>query len=68
VQVHPFRNGNGRHARLLTDRVLLVRGANPFSWGRANLLGAGPVRDAYIAALRAADGGDFASLYAFVRS
>jgi fido (protein-threonine AMPylation protein) len=68
VQVHPFINGNGRHARLLTDRVLRVRGATPFTWGRANLAGAGPARDSYIAALRAADGGNFASLYAFVRS
>lgn len=68
VQVHPFRNGNGRHARLLTDRVLRVRRATPFSWGRTNLISTGPVRDAYIAALRAADRGDFAQLYAFVRS
>lgn len=68
VQIHPFRNGNGRHARLLTDRVLRVHGASPFTWGRANLISAGPVRDTYIAALRAADGGDVAPLYAFVRS
>jgi Fic-DOC domain mobile mystery protein B len=68
VKVHPFRNGNGRHARLLTDRVLRLRRAIPFSWGRASLISAGPVRDAYIAALRAADGRDFALLYAFVRS
>ena len=68
VQIHPFRNGNGRHARLLTDRVLRVHGASPFTWGRANLISAGPVRDTYIAALRAADGGDVATLYAFVRS
>ena len=64
VLVHAFRNGNGRHARLLTDRVLRVRGIAPFSWGRANLVKTGPVRSAYIAALRAADGGAFEQLFA----
>jgi len=68
VQIHPFRNGNGRHARLLVDYVLRKREAEPFTWGRANLVNAGPVRDAYIAALRAADAVDFEPLYVFVRS
>lgn len=68
VLVHPFPNGNGRHARFMTDALLLSRGAEPFSWGDRNLVGAGEARTRYIDALRAADQGDFGLLLAFVRS
>ena len=68
VAIHPFPNGNGRHARLLTD-VLLARQQQPlFSWGAANLDRVGEVRGRYLAALRAADRRDFAPLLAFVRA
>lgn len=33
VQVHPFPNGNGRHARFAADLLLRALGAEPFSWG-----------------------------------
>jgi hypothetical protein len=39
-----------------------------FSWGAADLSGAGALRAAYLEALRAADRGDFGALMAFVRS
>ncbi len=68
VWVHPFANGNGRHARLAADCLLEQHGRAPFSWGAANLAHDGPVRAAYIDALRAADRGVFAPLLAFVRS
>ncbi len=68
VLVHPFPNGNGRQARLMTDALLRWRGAESFSWGSRNLVGAGEARTRYINALRAADQGDFAPLSAFVRS
>lgn len=67
VQIHPFPNGNGRHARLLTDLVLARHGQQPFTWGAADLGRAGSVRDRYLAALRAADRRDFGPLAAFVR-
>jgi Fic-DOC domain mobile mystery protein B len=64
VQIHCFPNGNGRHARALTDLVIVKSGRSPFGWG-ATL---GPAsRTEYIAALRAADAGDFDRLIGFVR-
>jgi Fic-DOC domain mobile mystery protein B len=69
VSIHCFPNGNGRHARLLADLVLvhlLVR--ERFSWGGENLVDAGECRRRYIAALHAADRGDYGLLLEFVRS
>lgn len=68
VAIHPFPNGNGRHARLMTDVLLRRNGAAAFSWGGANLDAAGDARDRYLAALRAADAGDYQPLMAMVRS
>jgi Fic-DOC domain mobile mystery protein B len=68
VSIHPFPNGNGRHARLATDRLLEANGAQPFSWGRGDPMHEGTPRERYIAALRAADARDEAPLLAFVRS
>lgn len=68
VSIHPFANGNGRHARLMTDLLLQRQGARAFSWGRDDLMRHGPAREAYVAALRSADARDFAPLLHFVRS
>lgn len=68
VQIHPFPNGNGRHARLATDLLLRAMGRPSFSWGRTNLVDAGQTRQEYIEALRAADGHDYGPLRNFVRS
>ncbi|WP_426166931.1 mobile mystery protein B [Pseudoduganella sp. R-34] len=68
VLIHPFPNGNGRHARLLTEVFLQVNGAAPFTWGQVNLNAASATRSAYIAALQAADARDYAPLLNFVRS
>lgn len=68
VAIHPFPNGNGRHARLMTDVLLRRNDAGAFSWGGANLEAAGDARERYLAALRAADAGDYLPLLAFVRS
>ena len=67
--IHPFPNGNGRHARLMTDILLIhLLKQQRFSWGSGNLVSAGDCRQQYINALRAADRHDYAALLAFARS
>jgi len=68
TRVHPFANGNGRHARLVTDVLLVRNGADRFSWGSADLEKAGDARTRYIEALRASDARDYSLLLNFVRS
>lgn len=68
VEVHPFPNGNGRHAREFTNLVLGSVGAPSFTWGSADLASASTVRTRYIEALRAADAREYGLLLAFVRS
>ena len=69
VYIHPFANGNGRHARLMADLILeKFFKAVPFTWGNANLTKQGAVRKAYICALKAADNHDYSLLLKFVRS
>ena len=68
VWIHPFVNGNGRHARLAADLLLRQHGAEPFSWGAVDLAKAGPVRERYIGALREADDRNYHPLLDFVRS
>jgi Fic-DOC domain mobile mystery protein B len=67
VQIHPFPNGNGRHARLMAD-VLAIRLQSPrFTWGRHSLRDAGVTRKTYIAALQDADNHDMGPLLKFAR-
>lgn len=69
VLIHPWPNGNGRHARLATDLLLERWGRPPFGWGaRADGGGAATARGEYLHALRAADAGSYDALYRFVRS
>jgi Fic-DOC domain mobile mystery protein B len=68
VFIHPYPNGNGRHARMAADLLLRSMGQTVFTWGSENLTDPGRTRSAYIAALRAADGHDYAALFKFVRS
>jgi Fic-DOC domain mobile mystery protein B len=69
VAIHPFANANGRHARTVTDLLLVQRlGRSRFSWGRGKLTDSSEVRKRYIDALRAADRGDYGPLLQFVRS
>jgi Fic-DOC domain mobile mystery protein B len=69
VLIHPFPNGNGRHSRAMTDALLRQMGLPAFTWGSGqNLVAASETRTQYIAALRAADSGDFTLLQLFVRS
>jgi Fic-DOC domain mobile mystery protein B len=68
VFIHPYPNGNGRHARLAADLYLVANGQERFSWGRDSLVDAGETRNNYLNALHAADGHDYGPLLAFVRS
>jgi Fic-DOC domain mobile mystery protein B len=68
VAIHPFPNGNGRHARLMADVVVERLGGRPFSWGGGTLAEVGALRARYVAALKAADGHDIAPLLEFARA
>lgn len=68
VRIHPWPNGNGRHARLATDLLLRNWGRSPFTWGGTDLVAEGETRRRYIAGLRAADGWEYGPLCKFVRS
>jgi Fic-DOC domain mobile mystery protein B len=67
VRIHPFPNGNGRFARLMTDLLLAGQGEPPFTWGEGQPAAPEDLRQQYIAALRAADANDYGPLFAFVR-
>ena len=68
VQIHPFPNGNGRHARIMADALLnRVYQAKPIDWAAGhNLQKMNDCRLAYLAALKAADREDFSLLLSFV--
>lgn len=67
VFVHPFANGNGRHARLTADLLVRRLGGAAFSWGGGSIADIGAIRRAYIGALREADAGKYDALIAFAR-
>jgi Fic-DOC domain mobile mystery protein B len=67
VWIHPFPNGNGRHGRQAADYLMGALEQPPFTWGAVS--GAGDIEETrrrYLAALRAADSGDFGPLEDFV--
>jgi Fic-DOC domain mobile mystery protein B len=68
VSIHPFRNGNGRCTRMMADLYLASIGAEPFTWGGANLDLDGSGRAIYMAALiKAADTDQYTDLVQFAR-
>lgn len=69
VFIHPFPNGNGRHARLMADLLIAQLCAEPFTWGGGETLqDIDELRDQYIHALKRADDHDFDELLTFARS
>ena len=62
VQIHPFPNGNGRHARLMANLSNHEPQRRAVFMGSANLQDASDVRSRYIAALQAADKHDIGPL------
>ena len=70
-RIHPFPNGNGRHARLITDVAAAKLGRPEFTWGAGqDLVGASDARSRYLAGLRALDANenDVKPLLDFARS
>jgi len=69
VSIHPFPNGNGRHARLMTDLFLEnILHCPRFTWGGQDLSRTSDARRKYIAALYAADKFKYEPLLEFARS
>lgn len=68
VKIHPFPDGNGRHARIMADTVLdRVYQVKPIDWaGGHDLQQMSERRTAYIAALKAADQDDIGPLMKFI--
>ena len=62
VQIHPFLNGNGRWPRLLTNIWLKLHKLPLTDWPEDAIGATSTIRDDYLAAIRAADSGDFAPL------
>ncbi len=62
VGIHPFRDGNGRWARLLANIWLKMHGAAPVIWPEENIGGESTIRSEYLAAMKAADRGDLKPL------
>jgi Fic-DOC domain mobile mystery protein B len=69
VTIHPFRNGNGRHARMLAD-IAMIRQfrVDPVPWRGSPLRNDDENRKTYITALVEADNRNFAPLLAFAQS
>jgi Fic-DOC domain mobile mystery protein B len=70
-KIHAFPNGNGRHARMITDVLAVKLGRPEFTWGAgANLVAETAARAAYLAGLRALDANadDVKPLLEFSRS
>ena len=67
VYIHPFANGNGRHARIMTDAMLTrLMDAPVINWaGGYKPEKMNERRKQYIVALRHADGHDFRALFEF---
>jgi Fic-DOC domain mobile mystery protein B len=68
VFIHPFPNGNGRHARLAADLLITQLGGQRFTWGRTSLIAASEARKKYLAALKLADNHEIGPILAFARS
>lgn len=69
VKIHPFPNGNGRHARLCADIFIShVFKKKVFSWSGSNLIKLGDSRKKNIESIYKADEGDIKPLINFARS
>lgn len=67
VYIHPFLNGNGRHARLMADVYLHSHGLKLPQWP-VDIGQNGEIRKTYIDSLRAADRGDIRPLTDYTKT
>lgn len=65
VSIHPFENGNGRHARFVSDLHFFIKN-HPIPKWPVDIQDDAPLRSQYIQSLQQADGGNFGLLTAFV--
>jgi Fic-DOC domain mobile mystery protein B len=68
VALHPFPNGNGRHARLMADVLVMKLGRPALTWGSTDLIKQGESRARYLDVIRTADNGDIQPMLEFARS
>jgi Fic-DOC domain mobile mystery protein B len=68
VLIHPFPNGNGRWARMITNIALRQEGHPIIMWPETTLGGVSAIRAQYLASLRSADRGEFSSLMELIES
>ena len=68
VALHPFPNGNGRHARLMAEVLVMKLGRPALTWGSTDLIKQGESRARYLDVIRTADNGDIQPMLEFARS
>ena len=72
VQIHIFPNGNGRHARLMTELIMQNHDQSPPTWGahslKDNLDVESEIRNEYIRSLKKADHRKLSCLIKFMFS
>ena len=68
TRIHPFKNGNGRHARFIIDIFFNSRGHRLPRWPQVQLISHGEkIRERYITAMKAADQEDYSELMVFIK-
>lgn len=67
VEIHPFINGNGRWGRMLANIFLRTRNHGETAWPEDLLGTTSTIRGEYLAAIKAADHGDYELLLALHR-
>lgn len=68
VSIHPFLNGNGRHARFFVDLFRKSLGAKAFTWGGIEVAPSKNLRQKYLLCLREADIGNINPLVEFIKA
>ena len=62
VRIHPFQNGNGRWSRMLANIWLRLNGQHYTAWPEQTVGDESVIRGEYLAAIKAADQGEYGPL------